>query len=251
MSELNQYDYRVVVTSGGFGLYYIEEDILPSGFYGSWVLCGSVTVGDVPWSPPAGIIGGNNGAGAGAYSINGVLYTFVVVLSPSSLIPGSTPIVVVPFTTTNTGISVVEETTYSLASNGDGYYIITSANGRVWTSTDFSTWTEVTGSFIPAPASAVITQADINNANSNAPPGLTFVFGAPSLLTEGGVNSHTGPPFAMQQKGGAIEYNVPNNNISTRGGAIELTASITGPLPPAVGQGGTREQTGLPVRQEG
>jgi hypothetical protein len=256
-------DFMLSVTSGGFGVYVIDEVLdyghpPPSpGFVGSWVLCGSsVSSGGHPWSPPANVTNSTDNiplyssSGLGAYSVNGELYTFIATPSAALdyVIPGGT------LSTYDTGISVVESSVYGLATviiSGTTHYVITSANGRVWQSLDFVTWTEVTSGFIPVPAPSTITQGDLNNANNNAPPGVTFVFGTPSELCAGGVNSHTGPPFATRQEGGAIEYNVPNNNISTRGGAIELTASITGPLPPAVGQGGLVERVGIPVRQEG
>ena len=240
-----QIDYMVDVTTGGFGVYWIAEEFSPTpGFVGSWSLCGTVSSGGRPWSPPASLYGNNGNGVLGAYSIDGVLYTFAANYSPLGVV------------STNTGIAVEESALYGVSVVSYPYptatqYIITSSKGGMWESTDFVTWTDISSQLPQSPSEQTITQSDIDNANASAPPGVTFVFGSPVALCGGGVNSHTGPPFATSNHGGAVEYNVPNNNISTRGGAIELTASITGPLPPAVGQGGTREQTGLPVRQEG
>ncbi len=254
MPPIIQIDYRLLIASGNFGVYWIVEEQAPyPGFIGSWALLNTVSSGGNPWSPPANVVNAPlilvSGACIGAYSINGALYTFTAQYPPSLLSTDRGILV-----STNTGILVAESTLYSVAAIFIGAtwtYIISSANGNMWQSTDFIHWTNVTSGFVPAPTNQMITQPGLNNANNNAPPGISYVFGTPQTLCEGGINEHTGPPYSINKEGGAIYHVQPPKAVTVDGGVIELTNSITGPLPPVVGQGGFFERVGIPVRTEG
>ena len=245
----SQIDYRLLISSGNFGVYSIEEETSPTpGFIGSWALVGTVS-GAGGWSPPANILNPYPGfAGTCAYAVNGTLH---ICLAHNGWDAG--------FTTVDTGIVVAGSTLYSIFSDGS-VLMITSGAGRSWIATDISpfftdgvfSWTELSPGLLGlAPSPPTLTQADLDAANATAPPGLTFVFGTPTPLCLAGVNSRTSPPFAMQSEGGGMEFAHVNNNISARAGALCLTAAITGPLPPAIGQGGVLGRTGKPMRQEG
>lgn len=239
-----QIDFRLDITSGGFGVYWIQEELSPTpGFIGSWELCGAVSSGGHPWSPPSNV----DSQGNGAYSVNGELYFFQA-QGPSP--PGR---LVADLIITDTGIAVVESTLYGYTYTGREPYLllIIGANGKMYKSSDDGdTWAAVTSS-LPTPPSVVITPDDINNANNTAPPGLTFVFGTPEPICGGGVNSHTGPPAPMQTGGGGIEHAFKNIAVSARAGVVGLTASIVGPIPPVINQGGLVERAGIPVRSRG
>ena len=94
-------------------------------------------------------------------------------------------------------------------------------------------------------------QVGIDNANAQAPAGLTYIFGGPTDLTQGGTNIHTGPPFHMQTIGGSIEHAQNNFAVNVQGGSIELTNHIASFPPPTITQGGGIIRAGIPVKVQG
>jgi hypothetical protein len=131
MPGLTSHFYDSIIGSGHFDVRYMTWS--SGGGWGSWSTLDTITC-----TSPASTIrralttpsGYSGDVGLGAYSLSGTLYVFVVNHTSG-------------VTSTSTGLTVTETgATYALSSGLN--YVITSSDGKVYTSPDFTTWTAQT-----------------------------------------------------------------------------------------------------------
>jgi hypothetical protein len=249
MPIIISYEFYSVIASDGNSFTIWYQEYQSGSAYGAPVSYAIITSEGDPWSPSSNI----TYDGHCAFSRNGEVYVVTCSVGSGIVI-------------TDTGINIPEtgDRFYGfselLSSDGHTYYLITTSDGIVYRQIDSltGTWTNLTSDFItpPAPTGGItISAADIAWANAEfGSLGFEFGVASPEPITGGGINEHTGPPFAMKTQGGIIEHAQANFPVKTQAGIIELTAPGTGTGPNGtspVAQGGLYEKVGLPVRQEG